>query len=91
MISIPFHVSRSLLFSTPIESLYDMVSDFSTWRTWSPWLCQEPECPVEIQGNPGSIGHTQAWTGERIGIGSMKLAQVVKNKELHFETDFIKP
>jgi len=89
--SITFDVMRSITIDKPLGDVYSAVSDFNTWRGWSPWLCQEPECPVEISGDPGKVGHTQGWDGKRIGTGSMRIAAAEANKSLDYDLDFLKP
>ena len=60
MFSIKFDVERSITINQPVETVFKTVSDFNTWRIWSPWLCQEPECPVDISGAAGKTEHEQA-------------------------------
>ena len=57
MLSIPFTVQRSIVIDTPSDSVFVLISDFNSWPSWSPWLSQEPECPLEISGQPGKPGH----------------------------------
>lgn len=91
MLSIPFTVQRSIVIDTPTDSVFALISDFSSWRGWSPWLSQEPECPVEISGEPGKPGHKQAWDGKKIGSGHIELAEVVSGQTLRYNLHFIKP
>jgi len=91
MLSIPFTVQRSIVIDKPTNAVFDLVSDFNTWPSWSPWLSQEPECPVEIEGAPGKPGHKQSWDGKKIGSGHMKLAEVIPGQRLDYELFFVKP
>ncbi len=91
MFTIPFTVERSITISKPIAELVAIVADFNTWRAWSPWLCQEPECPVTIQGQPGQVGHAQSWDGKRIGTGEMMLMSVDAPARLEYSITFLKP
>lgn len=91
MFSIPFHIQRSVDIDAAIGDVYSRVSDFSTWKIWSPWLCQEPECPVRIAGDPGMAGHAQAWDGRRIGAGEMTLALARPDRELRYDLSFLRP
>ena len=91
MFSITFNVQRSIVINEDIDKIYAHVSDFNTWKHWSPWLCQEPEWPVDITGSPGETGHGQAWDGKRIGAGHMTLVHQVSNQDLDYELSFIRP
>ena len=68
-----------------------MISDFNTWPSWSPWLSQEPDCPVENSGKPGESGHKQSWNRKKIGAGYIELAEVVPGRTLEYTLYFIKP
>jgi len=91
MFSVKFDVQRSLTIKKPVERVFATVADFKTWRNWSPWLCQEPGCPVDIEGAPGRPGHSQRWDGNQIGSGSMTLNHVEKNQQLDYDLKFFKP
>ena len=91
MFSIPFEVSRSTTIARPPGEVFDVLRDFSKWRAWSPWLCQEPECRVDVEGEPGKVGHKQAWAGDFIGQGDMTIGSVVENERLDCELRFLKP
>ena len=91
MLSIPFTVERSIVIETPTETVFTMISDFNTWPSWSPWLSQEPEGPVEISGEPGTPGHKQSWDGKKIGSGHIELDEVVPDRSLGYNLYFIKP
>jgi effector-binding domain-containing protein len=91
MFKIGFQTERSTIIKKPVEEVYPIVADFNTWQKWSPWICQEPDCPVNIKGQPGEVGHYQEWNGKRIGTGNMKLTRVNYNKRLDYELSFVKP
>ena len=91
MLQIPFTVERTIVIDRPAQSIYTHVSDFNTWPGWSPWLSQEPECRVEINGPPGELGHTQYWDGKKIGSGHIELSELIPGRELGYNLFFIKP
>lgn len=88
---LPFTLERSLVVDQSAEQVYALISDFNTWRSWSPWLSQEPDCPVEIKGTPGQLGHGQAWEGKKIGSGHMELVEAEPGRLLRYELFFLKP
>lgn len=67
-----FSVAESIEIEASPERVFDVVSDFSTWTTWSPWLCAEPEATVEVTDDPKSVGSGYSWNGEIVGQGEMK-------------------
>ena len=91
MFSLPMILKRSTDIDKPIAEVFTAIADFNTWSSWSPWLCQEPECPVTIVGQPNCTGHTQKWNGQRIGSGEMALVSITPNKRLEYDLAFIKP
>ncbi len=91
MFTLPLTIQRSITVSKSAEEVCAIIANFSTWRFWSPWLCQEPECPVNIEGEPGKEGHAQSWDGKRIGSGEMMLTTIVPAKRLDYQITFIKP
>ncbi len=91
MFSIGFSLERSIVINKPIEEVHQFIGDFNQWRTWSPWLIQEATCPVEIVGEPGTVGHQQTWKGERIGSGTMILAESTESTSINFDLEFFAP
>jgi predicted transcriptional regulator YdeE/uncharacterized protein YndB with AHSA1/START domain len=91
MFSIPFHLDRSVVIDRSPAEVYAAVSDFATWPRWSPWLCQEPDCPVDITGEVGTAGHGQAWDGDLIGAGNMQISEAVQDARLDYDLLFLKP
>ena len=91
MFSISFGVEKTIAIDRGTEDVFEVVSDFTTWPKWSPWLCQEPSCPVTIEGTKGLEGHSQAWDGDFIGSGKMHITKVSPGKGLEYELTFLKP
>ncbi len=84
MFSIPFTVEKSIYIKKPVSEVFKTVGDFSTWKAWSPWLCQEKDCPIEREGSALNPGHKQSWDGKRIGKGSMTLENIKENKRIDY-------
>lgn len=91
MFSLPFHTKRSILIQKPISEVFDFIANFENWKSWSPWLCQEPDCPTNITGHPQEVDHSQSWDGRRIGTGNMKLVSLEAPQSLKYEINFLKP
>lgn len=91
MFSLPFQVQRSVSIAKPISDVFNVIADFNTWPKWSPWLCQEPDCPFDVSGEPGNTGHAQQWNGKRIGSGEMLIEEINQSKNIQYELRFLKP
>lgn len=79
MFSIGFSLSKDIVINRPLSEVMKNVGDFSHWNAWSPWIIQEPDCPVTVEGTANTVGHTQAWKGERIGSGQITIAAINEN------------
>lgn len=91
MFSLPFTVERSIVIKKPLEEIMQFVADFSNWTCWSPWLIQEPDCSIQRQGMPHTIGHSQAWDGKQIGKGDITLKKIKENSCLEYDLVFYAP
>ncbi|MFM7516908.1 MAG: SRPBCC family protein, partial [Pirellula sp.] len=38
-----WNVARSIEIAAPVSKVYDLISDFNTWTSWSPWLIADPK------------------------------------------------
>jgi effector-binding domain-containing protein/uncharacterized protein YndB with AHSA1/START domain len=91
MLSIPLSLERSVIIAKPIAEIFKSVADFRTWRSWSPWLCMEPESRVSVEGEPRTVGHSQAWQGKVIGSGEMRISSLELNERINHEIQFLAP
>lgn len=91
MFSIPFYCERSIKINKSISLVYQTISDFNTWKEWSPWLCQESTCPVHIEAEAHTVGHKQSWDGNQIGSGNIVITNLEVNKAIYFNINFLKP
>ena len=85
------NVQKSVVIEKPIEEVFQFISNFQNWAHWSPWICQEPECPVDISGDSSSIGHKQEWRGELIGTGNMEIQEIKGKEYVGYQLNFLKP
>lgn len=82
-----FHVSKSITIDATPEKIYSIISDYSHWPTWSPWLITEPGVNVSVK--PG--GKEYSWQGKRTGSGGMKVLKENAPLRLDMEVQFLKP
>lgn len=85
-----YSVRKSVTIDAPQAKIRALIEDFNQWNRWSPWTIAEPECPIEISGEPGVIGHSMMWDGEIIGSGRNTLNSIAAN-EIAYDLAFFKP
>ncbi|TWT82811.1 Bacterial transcription activator, effector binding domain [Planctomycetes bacterium CA13] len=86
-----YHVERSIQIDAPVEKVFDTVVDFSTWTTWSPWLCVDKSAEVTVSADPNSVGSQYAWVGEVVGQGEMEHLRLDRPRSIADEIRFVKP
>ena len=91
--SVKFDVTRSIEIQAAREQVFDVVADFGTWTTWSPWLCSEPGADVEVTGAAKSVGSRYRWSGDIVGAGEIEHIHIEPDctrieDELRFERPF---
>ena len=91
MFSIPFTVEKSIEINKPVKQVFNFVADFANWSCWSPWLIQEPDCPITRQGEAASLGHAQAWDGKQSGKGEIKISALQQDVHLNYDLTFYAP
>ena len=91
LFSVPFNVEKCIVIQKPVAEVFSFMCDFGHWPKWSPWLCQEPDCPVTVEGRAGTVGHAQTWQGQHIGEGTITIAALAKNQRIDYALNIIKP
>lgn len=80
-------VTRSILIDAPVDKVFGVLNNFSTWTTWSPWLIMDPKAKVTVSEDKKSY----EWEGPRSGSGQMKIEAEVENKSVSIDLQFLKP
>ena len=85
-----FNVVSSIDIGAPASRVREVISDFTTWPTWSPWLIMEPACKLTYQGAAGELGHGYDWEGHKVGAGGMVMTSLDANR-MECDLTFLKP
>ncbi len=80
-------VTRSIEVNASVDKVFHLLNDFSTWRSWSPWLIMDPEANVTVSKDKKSY----EWEGPRSGSGEMKIVNEEENKSISIDLQFLKP
>ncbi|MGH1550250.1 SRPBCC family protein [Leifsonia poae] len=70
-------VERTERINATPEQLLPHIARLPEWTQWSPWEDLDPDLQREYTGEPGAIGSTYAWSGNRkAGSGTMRVTAV---------------
>ena len=81
------HVQKSVHIKAPIEKVYNAVSNFNHWTSWSPWLIQEPDAKVTVAKD----AKYYEWEGKMVGSGNMSITDEQANQSVNYDLTFLKP
>nr|WP_321222364.1 SRPBCC family protein [uncultured Psychroserpens sp.] len=86
-----YKFSRSKIIKAPIPVVYDIVNDFKEWPRFSPWIEQDTNAVLVYKDKTSGVGAGYSWEGEILGIGNAKTVDVLNNKTIKQEIEFVKP
>lgn len=86
-----YYVTRSTELNVSKEKAFELISDFKSWKSWSPWLCMEPNAKVNITNGGTGVGACNSWVGELVGSGEIEHTKIKTNQSIDQEIRFIKP
>ncbi|MFJ8896663.1 SRPBCC family protein [Leifsonia sp. NPDC102414] len=67
-------VERHEMIAATPERLFTYVTDFRRWIEWSPWEGLDTQMIRAYEGEPGTIGATYVWDGDKkAGAGQMTI------------------
>ncbi|WP_109832922.1 SRPBCC family protein [Reichenbachiella versicolor] len=81
------HVSRSVTICKTVTEVFTKLNKFHDWKSWSPWLIQEPEAESSVSED----GKFHSWDGNRIGVGNMLIVDEKENEYVDYDLTFVKP
>lgn len=81
-----YDVNRSLVVNASLAKTYNLVQNYNNWTVWSPWQQKDPAVKNTYTGNPGQVGHSMTWVGdkEKSGEGTMIFTKVDSYKKLDY-------
>ena len=87
-----FRVQRSIGINAPPEKIFPLISDFPSWKQWSPYEDKDPAMERSYGAVTRGKGATYAWSGNKnVGQGSMEIADALEPSTIHLDLRFEKP
>ena len=87
-----YHVARTATIAAPAEKVFAQVNELKKWEAWSPWVKIDPTMKQTYEGPASGTGAISRWAGNnRVGEGSMTIAESRPNELVRFNLEFIKP
>ncbi|WP_117881431.1 SRPBCC family protein [Aureibaculum luteum] len=71
-----YSVERTKVIDAPVEVVFNVVNEYKTWSSWSPWLGKDPEAKLTYGDKTSGVGASYAWKGDVTGEGSMETLSV---------------
>jgi uncharacterized protein YndB with AHSA1/START domain len=87
-----FRVERAKSIQAPPEKIFDLISDFHRWDSWSPWEKLDPAMKRTFSGAVSGKGAAYEWSGNsKAGQGRMEITDTAAGSKVTIKLDFIKP
>lgn len=81
------NIIQKTIIASSIEKVYDLVVDFHHWPIWSPWICLDTSCQVNVNED----GKYYDWEGKVVGAGNMTVLKTDELKSIDYDLTFLKP
>ncbi len=85
-------VERTKTIAAPPADVFALVGNLERWDDFSPWADMDPDMTKTYNGEPGAVGSTYHWTGNRkVGEGTMTITDSTPDERVVLDLKFIKP
>lgn len=85
-----YNIEKTIIIKKTVADVMGRIGDLHHYRQWNPWQQTDTTAESIITGTPKQPGHKYAWTGKKIGVGSLTVASI-DDKHIHFDLEFLKP
>ena len=72
-ISSDYEFERSIEIESPIDSVYNQVSDLHNWPNWAVWWQQDTSISTEYSGTEKELGSRMDWVGTNGDAGGLEI------------------
>lgn len=84
-------VERSERILTTSAELLPYIAELPRWVDWSPWEGMDPDMTREYTGEPGAVGASYSWNGNRKAGAGRMLLTAVDEAGVGIDLDFTRP
>ena len=84
-------VTKTTVINAPKEVVWTEVSRLENLNKWSPWLEEDPNTKVVVEGTDGTEGAVSRWDSEKMGKGSQTITKLDEMNRVESHLNFIKP
>jgi len=85
-------VERSATIAASPAEVFERVGNLQGWDDWSPWAEMDPNMNKTYGGEPGAVGSSYHWTGNRkVGEGQMTIKATEPDEHVVIDLRFVKP
>jgi len=82
-----FKVERSRTINAPAAVIYNNISDYKNWESWSSWIEAKPETIITLADKTNGVGGSYSWEDED-GVGTMKTVDAKPHTSMAQEMQF---
>ena len=87
-----FTVERSTTIDAPPAEVFERIGTLQGWDDWSPWAAMDPDMDKTYSGEPGEVGSSYHWSGNRkVGEGRMTITDTDAPNRIAIDLSFLKP
>lgn len=87
----PYTIEVTEQISAPIQTVFDVMSDFAQFNEWNPFPSMDPST-VSTVGDPSTgVGATYSYVGKRIGNGKMAITALESPALIAIQMNFGAP
>lgn len=87
-----FSVQRSRSIHAPPDKIFELISDFHRWASWSPYEKLDPAMKKTYTGALSGKGAVYEWAGNgKAGQGRMEITDASPGSKVTIKLDFLKP
>jgi effector-binding domain-containing protein len=75
-------IEQSTTINASPATVFNQVSCFDKWPSWSPWNSMDPGMSNEYSDNPCGLNARNSWSGEKTGQGTQMIVELIENEYL---------
>lgn len=84
-----YRIERSIEIDASPNKVYNIISKFSRFNEWSPWVYKDTAVKIDFAGIDGAVGSVYKWDGNKnVGEGMMQMFELLENKKVSYKMVF---